>query len=90
MELELNQMNMGRHEQSMTEDWELADKAFSLKKGPVKERSHKAEGNTPCEKEEIQQLSYPAVQPSSHLGKKMQSHHATPLVSLLNEGSHEH
>lgn len=39
MELELNQMNIGRHEQNMTEDWELADRAFSLKKGAVKERS---------------------------------------------------
>lgn len=42
MELELNQLNMGRHEQNMTEDWELADRAFSLKKGAVKERSHRA------------------------------------------------
>lgn len=90
VELELNQMSMGRHEQNMTEDWELADRAFSLKRGPVKERSHRARWNLPCEKQDIQQFSYPAVQPSSPVEKKMQSHHATPLVSLLNEGSHEH
>lgn len=42
MELELNQLNMGRHEQSVTEDRDLADRAFSLKKGAVKERSHRA------------------------------------------------
>lgn len=27
--------------ENMTEDWELADRAFSLKKGAVKERSHR-------------------------------------------------
>lgn len=42
VELELNQLTMGRHEQNMTEDCELADRAVSLKKGAVRERSHRA------------------------------------------------
>lgn len=69
-ELELNQLNMGRHEQNMTEDWDLADREFSLKKGAMKARSHTARWNPQCEKQEIQQFSHPAVQPSSCVEEK--------------------
>jgi len=51
-------------------DWELADRAFSLKKGAGKEKSDGAGWNVQCEKQEIQQFSHAAVQPSSHVGEK--------------------
>lgn len=70
MELELNQLTTGRHEENMTEDRELADRAVSLKKWAVRERSHRARRNAQCEKKEIQQYSHPAVQPSSCVGEK--------------------
>lgn len=55
MELELDQLNKGRHKQNMREDRELADWASSLKKGAVKERSHRARQSIQCKKQETRE-----------------------------------
>lgn len=84
MELELDQLNKGRHKQSMRVDRELADRASSLKKGAVKERSRRAGQSIQCKKQETRQFNHPAAQPTSHVSEKMQSQPAISLVSLLN------